>query len=320
MPRTRNSRIGRLQVLLLCCLLCVIGFLLIWKDRRTIHSRSDEGARPRQLPMQERAAPPFTGQTDNTGDPRASLPEWRGGTFMKTTSASRAHTTIEICLVDEITQLPVALGHVILEERPSSATLFDQEVAGSGCVSIDADPGKYLMRLAASGYIAVVQSLDLNSNQDRVFKSIPMVRESVLRGMVRNAAGEAQPGASVVVVARGYRKTVLSGIDGKFEIQLFSNEIDKIYAFKPPHPVAETGPISIGGPNKSFIEITLPREAPAFKITARVFDDQARPVKGALVKVLATTGFHVADKEDDLVIQAAQGVSGISDADGRCTL
>jgi hypothetical protein len=239
---------------------------------------------------------------------------------MRTKSASNPRATIEICLVDEMTRLPVALGHVILEERPSSATLFDQEVAGSGCVSIDADPGSYLLRLAASGYISVVQSLDLNSNEDHVFKNIPMVRVKVFHGIVRNAAGEPQPGANVIVVAHGYRRTILSGVEGGFEISLPSSEIDRIYAFKPPHPVAEVGPISIGGPNKSFIEITLPKEAAAFKITARIFDDQARPVKGALVRVLGTTGFHVADKEDDLVIQAAQGVSGISDADGRCTL
>jgi hypothetical protein len=307
-------------MLLIYCLLCVICALLIWRERRTMHSWVVEGARARHLPAQNGAARPFVRQADSSGDLRASLPMWRGGALVKTKSALSAHATIEICLIDEMTRLPIAAGQVILDERLSGATLLDREFAGSGCVLFDADPGKYLMRLASPGYIGVVESLDFNSNQDHVSKSIALARARVLRGMVRNAAGEPEAGASVVVVARGYRKTIHSGADGGFEIQLFSNEIEKIYAFKPPHPVAEIGPVSIGETNQSFIEITLPREAPAFKVTARVFDDQARPVRGALVRILAMAGFHVTDKQDDLLIQAEQGVFGISDTDGRCTL
>jgi hypothetical protein len=272
------------------------------------------------LPAQNGTVRPFIPQADSGGDFKAALPVWRGGAIMKTKSASSAHATIEICLVDGLTRLPVAAGRVIVDEKLSGATLIDLELAGSGCVSFDADPGRFLMHASSPGYVGVVQSLDLNSNQDHVSQSIGLLPARVLRGMVRNASGEPQAGASVVLVAQGYRKIVHSGIDGGFEIQQFSNEIDKIYAFKPPHPVAEIGPLSVGKTDQPFIEITLPREAPVFKITARVFDDQDRPARGALLRILSMNGFHVADKQDDLVIQAEQGVSGISDAEGRCTL
>jgi len=318
MHRMGNLSVSRLQMI--CCLLCMICALLLWKEGRTIRSWLVEGTSARHLPVQNGAGRPFVGRADNSGALRASLPVWRSAAVMKAESVSSAHATIEVCLIDEMTRLPVAAGQVILEDRLSGGTLLDQEFAGSGCVSFDVDPGKYLMRLTSRGYIGVVESMDLNSNQDHVSKSIALVRARVLRGMVRNSTGTPQPGASVVVVARDYRTTVHTGVDGGFEIQLFSSEIDKIYAFQPPHAVAEIGPVSIGKTNQSFIEITLPRETPAFKVTARVFDDQARPVQGALLRILAMNGFHVTDRQDDLFIQAEQGVSGISDADGRCTL
>ena len=315
-----NLRFGRLRMLLICCLLFVICSLLIRMGRRSIHSWVQEGAGTRHLPAQNEPERPFVGQAESNGEFRTASPGWRRGAIMNTKSSATAHATVEICLVDGLTRLPVTAGRVILDEALSGATLVDLEFAGSGCVSFDADPGRFLMRASSPGYLGVVQSLNLNSNQDHISQSIGLVRSHVLRGMVRNSAGAPEAGASVVAVARSYRTTVHSDADGGFEIQLISDEIDKIYAFKPPHPVAEIGPVSVGKTKQSFIEIRLPNEASVFKIAATVYDDQARPVRGALVKILAMNGFHVADKQDDLFIQAEQGVSGISDAGGRCTL
>ncbi len=240
---------------------------------------------------------------------------------MRSRRASSERPTLEICLVDATTASRITRGQLSVEPKSSGASELYREFGASGCVSLALDPGEYGLRLSSPGYIAVEQSVDLDSDQDHVSETLPLSREYVIRGLVRNASGQPQPDANVILVQKEFRKILRTGPAGTFEVRLISPEIDKVYAFRPANPIAEVGPISIAGAVESrLIIVTLPRDAPTVNVRARIVDDRGLPVQGAGLRLLMSTAFHAADKEDDAAIAAAQEVAGTSDANGTCNL
>jgi hypothetical protein len=78
-----------------------------------------------------------------------------------------------------------------------------------------------------------------------------------------------------------------SGPEGRFEIQIQPQILDRIAAVSPPHPIAVLGPIPIAWDRDTFVEIALPEPLSVRRVTGRVLDADGKPVSGALLTVRA---------------------------------
>ncbi len=260
------------------------------------------------------------GQSGASPDRRSPGVLWPQNTGIRVQGAFFDRPTLEICLIDATTGLRIVQGGIAFQPSISIAAALYREVGASGCVSTALDVGSYRLHLSSPGYIAAEQHVDLSPAQGHVIETLALSKAYVVRGQVRNADGQPQPDAYVMVVQGDFRQTMRTGAKGGFEFQVLSPEVDKVYAYLPLHPVAELGPISVRGARDSGLLITLPREAPAVKILVRVFDDRGYPIEGAEMRFLMSPAFHVADKRDDAAIAALPIIAGRSGADGSCTL
>jgi hypothetical protein len=263
-------------------------------------SRQEDPALHTNLPSVVFSIPSFVSEVgDGTNSPRAS---------------------IEVCLIDAATRLPVNTGRIGVKEDHSRQTLGDYDLGGQSCAVIQIDPGIYALQVGADGYQSVEQTLTIGSNLDHIRKVFSLFRNYLVRGIVRNSNGLPQPDACISLFQETYHVTVRSGAGGRFETELFTPEIQKIYAFKPPNPIATLGPVVIGESRDPNLVITLPEDSRTFKVSGTVFDDLDRPVEGALVTLLATAMHHVPDKVHDAALQGLQQMSARSDAKGRYSL
>ncbi len=236
------------------------------------------------------------------------------------TGAFNDRALIEVCLADAATKLPISTGRIAIKEEHSRQILSDGELGGRNCVLIQADPGRYTLQVGASGYMAVEESLAVNTNHDRLRKVFSLGRSFLMRGIVRNLAGQPQPDVYISLFQDSYHVTVRSGTGGRFEAEFSSPEIQKIYAFKPPHPIVIMGPIVIRESKEPNLEITLPADSVVVRISGTVSDDLRHPVADAQVTLLASYTQHVPDAKHDAVLQGLQQISDKSDAKGRYLL
>jgi hypothetical protein len=227
---------------------------------------------------------------------------------------------LKICAVDAATKEPVTSGQVLVQREASGSAALNEEFAGNGCALLEVEPAVYALRFECPGYLSVVTSVEVASGPNPVSTTIQLVRAIVLRGRVRNAKGLPQPGAYVYIVQKDSTLTLRSGADGEFETQLLTPDIDRIYAFRPPHPIGEMGPMRIGKSGPGFLEITLPPDAAVVRVSGRVLDEDGKPVEGASLGMSTPPAYHVADEQHDAAIQGLQFISGKSDADGRFSL
>jgi hypothetical protein len=240
-------------------------------------------------------------------------------------AAAPHQATLEICLVEDKTKQPVLSGHVIVETI-AGLTLFAGEPDGAGCVRIQGKPDKYNVTAFCEGYQTRGEWMTVPSGTDIVRKTILLSKVSVFRGIVRNARGRPQPGAVVAFYQKKgsieehgiFPREVRSDSDGQFEASLRAEAIDKIYAFLPPHPMAELGPIPYSEGRDLYIEITLPPNAEVVRMKGRVLDDRGNPVIAELRLTAGLTSQEVDTKYVTSVLDRAS--TAFSDAEGRFLL
>jgi len=314
---SRSRRACAFSAMVVLCLVAILW--LCWRGLRAPAESTDDlqSLQPqrRASGTQQRGSGP-----ENSSTRTIVFPFHSGRSFTGARQIDPGRALLQICAVDAATKLPVTSGRVAVQREASGSAALDEEFAGNGCVLLEVDPAVYTLRFECLGYLSVVASVKVTSNPNAVSTTIQLVRAIGLRGMVRNAGGLPQPGAFVYLVQKDSTSTIRSGVGGGFEIQLLTPDIEKIYAFRPPHPIAEMGPVTIGKTSTGYLEITLPQDATVVRLTGRVLDDRGKPVEGASVGMSTLPAYHVADKRHNAAIHGLEYISGKSDADGRFSL
>ena len=76
-----------------------------------------------------------------------------------------------------------------------------------------------------------------------------------------------------------------TGAGGRFEKEVRVQEIDRISALRPPHPMAVLGPIHVNWGSDVYVELTLPEYLQVRRLTGRVLDVERNPVSAASVSI-----------------------------------
>ncbi len=249
--------------------------------------------------------------------PIVALPIPRGNSGAAITPE---RSSLQICLLDAMTGMPVTAGRIAIREEQSGQTLGEYELGSLNCIQFQIDPGKYLFQAGGEGYMAVEQSISINPQDYRTRRVFSLFRRVLVRGIVRDSAGRPQAGALVSLFQETYHVTVKSNAAGRFEAELSNPEIQKIYAFRPPHPIVSLGPVVINGSANPNLEITLPQDSRVVRISGTVFDDLGHPAEDAEAILIPSFTYHVADKQHDAILQGLQQVSAKTDAYGRFSL
>jgi hypothetical protein len=211
---------------------------------------------------------------------------------------------LEVRFVDEISKHPITPGRVIVE--PFYGPNLDVDLNNDGAALIEAEPGSYTLRSSCPGYIDWSDDVEVPSRPGYIEKTVELGRLILVRGIVRNAKRQPQAGANITFFQDGSSSTINSGSGGRFETILVAHDIQKLYAFKPPHPIAEMGPITLDEAHNPYLEITLPPEAAVVRLSGRILDDQGKPVAGAAVSVRPEHLYDVSNDRHDIIIRMAQ--------------
>ena len=293
-----DSRLRILLVIAIACLVCMIAVMRISREKLQIHGSSDKTAE-RSIPAELRTNAKPAIASGNPGvtpfvssvRPPFSPTESQGHVL------PQGRAIVEFCYVDQDTQRPVTSGRLTIRAEQLELPVFDAAVGGDGCNLLEMDPGKYRVRVDCSGYSKRDESIEILSQLDRVKKTILLSKTIKVRGIVRNSRGQPQAGANIEFIQEGFRASAQSGLRGEFEALLQIQPIKKLFAYRPPHPAAELGPILIQETNNPYLEITLPKDAPALILRGKVFDDQGRPMEGAAIEVHTNAGYSITEKE-----------------------
>ncbi|MBZ5496279.1 MAG: carboxypeptidase-like regulatory domain-containing protein [Acidobacteriia bacterium] len=197
---------------------------------------------------------------------------------------------VEIDYVDGLTNRPVTSGTITIE--PFYGPDLTAELNDEGKIFFEAEPGDYYLRSSCPEYYKKMENIAVPQASGNIQKIIRLSRSVFLRGIVKNADGKAQPEACITIVAGGESCISRSGNNGIFEAQLPAHNIDKIYAFRPPHAIAELGPLTLSESHNPFLEITLPEDYETVRLTGKVLDDQNRPVEDAWVELRAKSSYR----------------------------
>lgn len=279
-------------------ILCILTGLWLAHDKLT-----------RPIPINKRSEPRPSNQTPSAGPshelnpqaighgidltaptpspPARIIDKVIGGTFK---SGKRL---IEVDYIDEVTKRPVTSGTITIE--PFYGPDLNVELDGEGRVFLEADPGDYYLRSSCPGYYKTMEKIVASMTPGNVLKIVRLSKSIHLRGMVRNADGNAQPDAYIVMVQGQDSNMARSGSNGLFEVELPAQNIDRIYAFRPPHPIAELGPLTFSETQNPFVEITLPKDSKTVKLTGRIWDDQKQPVEDAVIECRTTSVYRERD-------------------------
>ncbi len=319
MDNDQGSKLRYLYAMGALGILCLVGSIWLITNRQPASVVPASGigvGKTQKLPHQIRK-PQNTPARPNV--PLVVLPI-RSGIPGAGASLTPERPSMEVCLVDAATKLPVISGRISIREGHSGQALGEYEFNHQNCVLFRIDPGSYLFQAGGDGYLGVEQSMTVNSNDDGTRKVFSLLKRVLVHGIVRNSAGRPQPGACVSLFQETYHVTVRSDAGGHFEVELSSPEIQRVYAFRPPHPIAIMGPAVIRESKNPNLEITLPEDSVMVNISGTVSDDIGRPVEGAEVTVIPTSTHHVPDKKQDATLQGLQQTSARSDAQGRFSL
>lgn len=226
---------------------------------------------------------------------------------------------MEIRFVDEVTKDPVASGKIMIE--PFFGPDFEVSLDDNGAITLAADPGEYSLRSTCQGYCDWRDEFEVAEGLAQLQKTIPLARLIKVHGIVKKVNGEPEQGAELCFFQDGRETIGASGFGGLFEIDLAAHDIKKFYAFKPPHPVTEIGPISLDESHIPFITITLPAEDKIIKLSGRVLDDHEKAVSNASISVLQSFSHEVVDEHQSTILRLVQSSyqrnSIRTDAEGR---
>lgn len=226
---------------------------------------------------------------------------------------------MEIRFIDEVTRDPVISGKIKIE--PFWGPDIEVPLNDDGAITLAADPGEYTLRSTCKGFLDWRDDFDVPEGQARLERTVPLARLLKVHGIVNKANGEPQKGAAVCFFQDGKETIAASGSGGLFEIDLAAHDIEKIYAFKSPHPVAEIGPIPLDESHVPFITITLPAEDNVIRLSGRVLDDHEKPVSNASISVLQSFSYNVANEHQSVILRmlqySYQRNSIRTDAEGR---
>lgn len=293
-----DSKLRILLVIAIACLICMIAIMRSSREKLQIDGSSGKTAeRPIPTKLRSNAKSAFASGNPVVTPFVSSVRPGFSPTESQVDVSPQGRAIVEFCYVDQDTQRPVTSGRITIRAEQVELPAFDAAVGDDGCNLLEMDPGKYRVRVDCSGYSKRDESVEILSQPDRIKKTILLSKTIKVRGIVRNSWGQPQAGANIEFIQEGFRASAQSGSGGEFEALLQIQPIKKIFAYRPPHPVAELGSVLIQETNNPYLEITLPKDAPVLKLRGKVFDDQGSPVEGAAIEVHTNARYSITEKE-----------------------
>jgi hypothetical protein len=173
--------------------------------------------------------------------------------FNQRTGSARDNAYLEVCIIDAKTKEAIRLGRVTVSKEPTNSVIFADSVDQNGCAGMTLDPGRYIINYQVPGYHVGNNSLEIESNLDRVKKITELYRSLTVRGIVKSASLQPQPDAIVLFgkptgsSSFYFLGTSNTNSSGEFSTELTSQlppgyDGISVYASKPPHGIAQLGP------------------------------------------------------------------------------
>ena len=286
-PKPRKTKSNQLLLFLIVIGLCFIGLWRFFPAKKLNYGHvRNEPALLNQVSENKELA-------NTAGDiSRIRIFDQKAGYSLES-----AH--LEVCVIDAQSGKSVESGHVNISKQFEN--IISGDLGQNGCTRFTLSPGRYQLSCQIPGfYGGEYGNLEIGSSVEYVRETMKVYRSAVIRGIVKNAHHQPEPGAIVIC---GMSPGSSSSFDlfaplgtpvntnnlGEFNIALPSTQKSiMIYASKPPQAIAKVGPLNANEIGNKQIEIILPEEDKTV-ISGRIFDIKMRPVRGATVQFYQTT-------------------------------
>jgi hypothetical protein len=293
-PNPKIKKSIKVSLFLMALALCIIGFWRFFPSKRpNLGNLQKESASPRKSIGKDEVA------TNEEGDVRST------GIFDQSAGSSTSQNVhLEVCVIDAQNRQEVRSGRINISREPIETVILTGDLSQNGCAGFALNPGRYQLHYQIPGFYGGRGSdaLEIESNSDNVRKIVELYRSVTIKGIVKNAAHQPQPDASVIYGKAVSSSSFLFGTKiatdnlGEFSIDMPSNQTSvKVYASKPPHGIAQIGPFDASEAGNRYFEIVLPKEQRTATISGQIFDSGMKPISGASVLFQPMPSFNQSD-------------------------